>query len=69
MQPFFRYLDYRHANKNRAAAGYLEEGIDIGVNYILKGHDARLAVVYQRRDLGAGASHLDTLILGTQLQF
>ncbi len=69
IQPFFRYLDYRHALRSPGAAGYFEEGRDIGVNYILNGHDTRLALVYQRRDRGQGTSHLDTLLLGAQLQF
>lgn len=69
LQPFFRYLGYRHSQRTPGAAGYFEEGVDLGVNYVLRGHDARLALVYQRRDRGPGANHLDTFVLGTQLQF
>jgi hypothetical protein len=74
LQPFFRYLDYRRSKKGKAALtalglGALEEGFDAGLNYILDGHNARFTMQYQQRDRGRSQSKLDTILVGTQLQF
>lgn len=64
-QVYFRYQDY---NRRQGTAG-VEEGIDVGTNYVLNGHDARIALAYQRRDTADGTDHVDTFLVGTQLQF
>lgn len=63
-QVYFRYQDYRRPSN---VVG-LDEGIDIGTNYLLNGHDARIALAYQRRD-GNDGSSAETFVVGTQLQF
>lgn len=41
---------------------------DIGVNYVMKGHDARISMVYSRTDF-SGPSKNGMLVIGTQFQF
>ncbi len=65
-QPFFRFQGYNRSERD--ASGVFSQGIDIGTNYILKGHNARFTIAYQNRDLTNGGA-LDTLLLGAQLQF
>ena len=65
LQPFFRYQDYRRSNK---VVGALEEGYDVGINYLVSGHNARFTLAYQQRDR-ARANKLDTVLFGAQLQF
>jgi hypothetical protein len=41
---------------------------DIGVNYIIKGHNARLSAVWSKLEVD-GLGDNDTITLGAQLQF
>jgi len=41
---------------------------DAGLNYIIKGHSARLSATYSNLDVGGGVDN-DTITLGAQLQF
>lgn len=41
---------------------------DAGLNYIIKGHNARLSATYSNLDVGGGVDN-DTITLGAQLQF
>jgi hypothetical protein len=62
LQPYYRYLSYDRDN-----GGGVDEGQDFGLNYVMKGHSARLTLAYQRRD--GGANDGGTYLLGAQLNF
>jgi len=66
LQPHVRYQQY---DRDFPAAGAAEAQVDIGMNYIIDGHNARLVAVYQRRDPGLGQSDIDIVRLGAQFQF
>lgn len=42
---------------------------DAGVNYVIRGHSARLSLMYSRSDLKADGGQRNRFILGTQFQF
>lgn len=65
-QPFFRYQGYNRSNKD--VSGSFSQGIDIGTHFVMNGHNARIAIAYQNRDLNVGGA-LDTFLIGAQLQF
>ncbi|WP_293675853.1 hypothetical protein [uncultured Phenylobacterium sp.] len=60
-QPVVRYQEFD------PRVGPTVEAYDIGLNYIIKGHNARLSAVWQHVD--AGAADNDRLTAGVQLQF
>src|SRR5688572_19289313 len=58
-QPFVRYQDFLSASI-----------LDAGINYVIRGHNARLSFVYTRTDSGlAGSSETNKFTAGTQFQF
>ncbi|MDA1015213.1 MAG: hypothetical protein O3A00_12260 [Planctomycetota bacterium] len=69
-QPFIRYQDY---NRDFTGAGpfAFDEGLDLGVHFIIDGHNARLSAVWEQRELNtaAGAGDISILRVGAQLQF
>ena len=79
-QPFLRYQVFTEVDDDPTAAAPKNpvqddfERVDFGVNYVMKGHDARISVVYSTitNDTGSGpgshaVDHLFTI--GTQVQF
>jgi len=69
-QPYFRYLDYNHDFAPTPGGPFqFNEGWDLGVNYIMEGHNARVTAVFESRDRAAGLSEIDIFRLGAQLQF
>jgi hypothetical protein len=59
VQPFVRYQDFLSASS-----------LDAGVNYVMRGHNARLSIFYTRTDSGIGPnSETNKFTAGTQFQF
>ncbi len=48
-----------------------DEGIDLGVHYIMDGHNARLTAAWEQRNLGSvlGTDNFDAFRFGAQVQF
>ncbi len=44
------------------------ERMDVGFNYVIKGHDARVSVVYSNQDPGGAASDFSMFKVGLQVQ-
>ncbi len=64
-----RYQQYNHDTVGGTAGGVSDQ-IDLQLNYILEGHNARLTALWTQHDAAtAGRDNLDAFILGTQLQF
>jgi hypothetical protein len=64
-----RYQQYDHANIGGVGGGKSDQ-IDIQLNYILNGHNARITALWTQHDAAApGRDDLNAFILGTQLQF
>jgi len=76
LQPFTRYQYYTRDFKAQAVAAGLStvaspllvEGVDVGVNYIISGYNARATVVWEQRDAEGGLTY-SILRGGVQLQF
>lgn len=66
LQPHTRFQFY---DRDFPAVGAAEQGLDIGMHYVIDGHDARFTVVYQNRDIGGNGPHIDQILFGSQLQF
>lgn len=64
-QPYVRYLDY---DRDFATATSFNEGLDVGLNFIMDGHNARITAVYEQRNAQSGAE-VDGFRIGTQIQF
>ena len=56
-QPHIRYQEFEDSSI-----------FDVGLNYIIRGHNARLSLVYSNIDID-GSRSSDQLLLGTQFQF
>ncbi|HLY73554.1 MAG TPA: hypothetical protein VKU80_05500, partial [Planctomycetota bacterium] len=68
-QPVIRYQAYNDATSG-VARNVLDTSIvrwDLGVNYVMVGHNARLSLVYTRTDVDGRA--FGGVVLGTQFQF
>ena len=64
-----RYQQYDHDNIGGAGGGVSDQ-VDIQLNYIMNGHNARISALWTQHDaIGAGRDDLDAFIIGTQLQF
>lgn len=60
----------RYQSLDRNDGGYDVRKWEIGANYIIKGHDARLSAMYSRTDLkGDGEGSSDGFLGGLQLQY
>jgi hypothetical protein len=84
-QPFVRYEGFDSLNGSaRAPASTNARRYDIGVNYVMEGHNARISLVYTHEDFGAGTSAVyagneysaaqvvhptGMIVVGTQFQF
>jgi hypothetical protein len=74
LQPFARYQNYNRDYKVAAAAlsttasPLFDEGVDVGVNYVISGYNARVTVAWGQRDVEGGES-FSLLRTGVQLQF
>ncbi len=71
IQPFYRYQDFKpDAVDNGIGLGQTvrTQKNDVGFNYIIKGHDARVSVVYEETNK-AGLPSINSFIIGMQLQF
>ncbi len=62
-QPFFRYQSFDNDLAHATADEY-----DLGVNYIISGHNARVSLDYSKNE-GGGTQDFDRFIGGIQLQF
>ncbi|HEX4506382.1 MAG TPA: porin, partial [Alphaproteobacteria bacterium] len=62
-QPFFRYQEF-NADLNHTTA----DQYDLGVNYVIDGHNARVSLDYSKNE-GGGVPDFDRFIVGIQLQF
>jgi hypothetical protein len=62
-QPFFRYQNFDNDLTHIGANQY-----DLGVNYVISGHNARVSIDYSKND-GGGVADFDRIIAGIQLQF
>lgn len=63
LQPYARYQKFM----NDSSGGYARE-YDFGVNYVIKGHNARISLDYASLK-GTGSKSTDRFIAGVQLQF
>jgi hypothetical protein len=67
LQPFARYQHYAYDFKAEAA-GNFDEGVDLGVNWVISGYNARVTVAWGQREVVDGTS-FELLRTGVQLQF
>ncbi|MDB5343909.1 MAG: hypothetical protein JWP89_2286 [Schlesneria sp.] len=67
VRPFTRYQQY---NRDYLApsAGLFSQGLDVGVEYVMNGPNARLTAVWSERDVVAG-SRLNIFTIGAQMVF
>ena len=63
-----RYQEYDHDAVGQEDAAQTE-AIDLQLNYIMFGHNARVSAVWTQLDDPKGAPESDTFTIGTQLQF
>lgn len=66
LQPYVRF---QHYDRDFPAALAPEEQWDLGVHYVIDGHNARLTSVWEHRDQGPGTNHIDLLRFGVQVQY
>jgi hypothetical protein len=67
LQPFARYQYYTRDFRT-LSTGQFYEGVDVGVNYVISGYNARTTVAWGQRDV-EGGSNFELLRAGIQLQF
>jgi hypothetical protein len=64
VQPYIRYTDVS------PELGADSDELDVGFNYIISGHNARISVMYQTGDLATGGgSDVDAFKIGLQYQY
>ena len=69
LQPHVRYQHFDRDETNVAGSRGDRERVDVGVNYIISGHDARISLVYSNEDDDAsGGDSVDSVLLGLQIQ-
>ncbi len=75
-QPFVRYQVFNEVGLDTVENPLKNDfdRTDVGVNYVLKGHDARISIVYSSitNDTGSGPGSHDVdhqFLIGTQVQF
>lgn len=56
-QPHVRYQDFEDNSQ-----------LDLGLNYVMRGHNARISLVYSNIDMD-GTTSKNQFLLGTQFQF
>ena len=62
-QPFFRYQNFDNDLTHLGADEY-----DLGINYVIDGHNAVVSVGYSKNE-GGGVADYDRIVAGIQLQF
>jgi hypothetical protein len=62
-QPYVRYQ-----NLDRDVSGTTKTQYDLGLNYVIKGHNARITAVYSNTDDDAAPADVSKFILGVQVQ-
>lgn len=73
LRPFVRYQDYDRSAF--AAAPAFTAGntarwqYDVGADYVIDGHNARLVLVLENRETGPGSMWLDAIRIGAQVQY
>ncbi|MFQ5716263.1 MAG: hypothetical protein ACE5GQ_04110 [Nitrospinales bacterium] len=68
-QPYVRYQEFNRANFNRLGQRGQRNRIEGGVNYIIDGHNAKLALFYYNEHPGPGGGEINAVKVGAQLQF
>jgi len=71
VQPFYRYQDFKPDGVDSGTGlgqTVRSQKNDVGFNYVIKGHDARISVVYEQTNK-QGAPSINAFIIGGQLQF
>ena len=72
LQPFVRLQQYDRQFYVRAATGgdnrRFRNGMDVGVNYIMYGHNARISILYGQRGI-QGGGEAGLVQIGMQFQF
>lgn len=63
MQPFVRYQNFERELSNTTVDAW-----DVGLNYIVKGHNAKFSLYWNQVDDDAAAKPIDSVVLGVQLQ-
>ncbi len=71
IQPYYRYQDFKPdaiANGTALGQSVASHKNDVGINYIIKGDDARVTVAYEQTNR-AGLPGINAFIIGAQLQY
>lgn len=68
IQPQMRYQNFDRDASNVVGSRGDRTRTDVGVSYIIDGHNARVSLIYSNEDPGAGASSFSRVKLGLQLQ-
>ncbi|HHM04336.1 MAG TPA: hypothetical protein ENJ19_01155 [Gammaproteobacteria bacterium] len=68
LQPLLRYQNFDRDSTNAAGKTGEATTTDVGLNYIIDGHNARVSIVYSNTDPGPGASDVNSFKIGVQLQ-
>jgi hypothetical protein len=66
-RPFTRYLNYRH-DFLAPSTGLFSDGIDIGTEAVINGHNARITAFWGERDV-IGGGNIQLVRIGAQLIF
>lgn len=65
LQPYVRYQHFKRDEDDTKMRQF-----DIGVNYVMKGHDARISATYSVfKDEGGADENIDAFIIGVQLMY
>ncbi|AOF82238.1 putative phosphate-selective porin O and P [Methyloversatilis sp. RAC08] len=62
-QPYYRYQEFDPQGGSKA------DQWDLGVTYVMAGHNARITAVYSDMDPGGAAQSIDKFIVGVQLMY
>ena len=69
LQPFVRYQSFDRTGMS-SAPNTTKSGMDYGINYLIKGFNAKVSAVYSKLDdTKAGGLKQDQFVLGVQLQY
>ncbi|MFQ5673634.1 MAG: hypothetical protein ACE5G9_11105 [Nitrospinales bacterium] len=69
IQPYVRYQEFNRDSTNRVGERGRHDRIEGGINYIIDGHNAKIALFYFSDDPGPGQPNADTIKIGAQVQF
>ncbi|MFQ5717144.1 MAG: hypothetical protein ACE5GQ_08590, partial [Nitrospinales bacterium] len=68
LQPHIRYQSFNRDSTNGIGNTGVRKKIEGGVNYIIDGHNARLALILGNEEPGPGLENIQSVKLGVQLQ-